>query len=829
MKGYINNILKNKLGFECGYISGEDDNSYYFDSRYLSGTARMEDFNFNDHVEFTPVSPQNGRPYGAAKYVANYSSISTNENNITTTDDQRYGTESSDLEKSSVSSNGTEIIKFYPMGFASHLKRQKQFAFERYLKKGSGEDIIIDKLSEILYISRINHHIIDQSSNYPFCLLGATEIIKQYIRGQYEFLLIFSHFDSGDWQQKTLIVEREIRKRREIADRRPLVNFYILICNATNLKQEIDKVKGGTTSAVIPFSYDEVLQCDSIQALTDLILGRFNEYFFENDMLGETSAIDDDNLLFGDRCKIADSIVARCHQMNNSGIFGLRRSGKSSVLKAVLRRLERDNVKYIEVESRSLESLDSWKTALYDIACLVRSKTLGIEKNDGETRREFTQRLNLNSTEEDYKKRSVACFVEDVKIYSRDFSPFVIAIDEIELITYNTAQVTTWKSIEAFSGFWGALRDCGCPLILCGVNSTINESGQQGDNPMYGRIISCAESSETYLPSFTDEQTKVMITALGGYSQLSFSEVYSDINRAFGGQPYAIRQFCSYVFGKVKDLREPNKVYSVSKATVDNLLKDFNNSQKGKDFCSTILQRLSDMYTDEYRMLKRLALASEKYKTIEHADISKIDHLEKYGLIEYDRSTFYVTFKINIVKEYICKVDTKDPSDMPNDERRRYVQDRVADCEIKLKTYIKNFYSLTGKTAAGRAMFLRYITNTNVKIDINKKANPQPDPNICAFRDFFDHKLFIIYFSSLKKIINDNWSMLGKSFQSAGISQDNFRTSMDDLNAGRTDADHYDAEDTTICPDDWQINDIVMQSFRVAYDKLKRFFDDNNL
>ena len=88
--------------------------------------------------------------------------------------------------------------------------------------------------------------------------------------------------------------------------------------------------------------------------LLTLVISRFGEFYYENNMLGDTSAIDEDLLLFGDRGKIADSIVNRCEQGKNSGIFGLRRSGKTSVLKAVCRRLERAGIKYVFIQSRSL-------------------------------------------------------------------------------------------------------------------------------------------------------------------------------------------------------------------------------------------------------------------------------------------------------------------------------------------------------------------------------------------------------------------------------------------------------------------------------------------
>ena len=688
---------------------------------------------------------------------------------------------------------------------------------------------------EILYISKIGHHIIDQSSVYPFCLIGATEVLKQFIRGQYEFILIFSYFDSKDWQQKTLIVEREIRKRREISDRRPLVNFYVLISNASALKQKIDEIKGSTSAAVIPFSFDEIIGCKTDEDIKNIFSSKFNEYLYENDMLGETSAIDDDNLLFGDRGKIADSIVARCQQGNNSGIFGLRRSGKTSVLNAVIRRLERNNIKYVKVEARSeLESLRSWSTALYYIAQKVRETTLGVVQSPDENRESFISRLKLNSTEEDYEKRPAQYFVEDVKLYCKNCSLLIIAIDEIELITYNTAKFEVWKNVESYCGFWGALRDCGCPLILSGVNSTINEintinyNDNIGDNPMYGRIINCADSVRTYLPAFSDIQTKEMINILGGYSNIAFTEVYSIINHAFGGQPYAIRQFCSFIFNKVKKFRTYGTLYEVRKPTVDHLLVEFNNSAAGIRLCEIILQHLT-IFNDEYNTLKRIALSPNKYQKFQYDEISKIDHLEKYGLIEYDRTTCYVTFNIESIRDYINKYNEKDPMDMTNDELRHYVQDKVSECEVKLKTYIKNYFAITGQTVAGRTMFIGYISNPNIKIDINKQAIPRPNPSTCDFGDFFDHKLFVLYFSSIKKIISDQWNLFGKSFLNAGINKMKFCSCMDDLNAGRSDADHYDAEDTSNYPNSWSIDNTTMISFSAAYNTIKKFFELNGL
>ena len=772
-----------------GFIEGNDGKRYYFNQTSLLAKMTIDSLYRGDIVSFTVE--KSASAYDRAIHVK--------------------------LEQHEEKHSKTE---FSMPGISSRLDLER--AAEEHLKYNSGEYEIIIKLAEVLRITRVGHHSMDQSSQYQFCLANVTETLKQFVRESGEFFVIFSHFDNKSWQQKTLKVERELRKRRDIAERRPLVNFYILVSNASELRAKIDSVKGEPHAAVIPFSFEELLGCKDKNELTECILTRFGEYYFENNMLGENDAIDNDNLLFGDRGKIADAVVARCHQGSNSGIFGLRRSGKTSVLNAVLRRLDWEGTPYVLVESRTYETFSSWKSVLFEIACLARAREQGIEREEGESLSQFHARLNLTSSEEEYEKRGVACFIDDMRRYLGD-NLLVIALDEIELITYNTATSEAWKNLEAYKGFWSALRGCGCPLVVCGVNSTINEvsnltfNDEQCDNPMYGRITNCSEYNETYLPAFTDEQTKAMINTLGQYSNIAFSNVYVQINNAFGGQPWAIRQFCSYVFDHVKAQREFTRIYEVSKATCENLMRQFQNSSAGVYLCETILQHLS-IYRSEYSLLKKIALAPEKYSTISGEDTISIDHLQKYGLIEHDIDTEYISFRINIMRDYIHKTETKSPEDMDNTERRRYIQDCVAQCEKKLKRYVLNYYTYASSPEVGRALFF----NENGKCTL--KPHHGVEPGACSFPDFFDHKKFDFYFSRLKTLISDNWEQLGKRFTDQGISLEKFVSCMDDLNAGRTDADHYDPENSADCPKNWEIDDQTMQAFRTAYETLNRFF-----
>ncbi len=813
MLGTIKTIIEHKTNHrEFGFISGEDGKEYYFDGSCLSNNADTYDFYEGDVVDFEPLLQDDGR-----LKARNVTFISEKKDLVENTISSPKSTQKTTIEKESTNIKNEPLIDFYKDGYSKNITHEKIISV-----LNSKEQIVLEKLKNLFYVTYINNHDMGGGNYFPFCLFGATEFTKQFIRGKYEFLVVFSYFKNRDWQHNTLKVNRFIRQRREIADRRPLVNFYILISNARTLKQEIDKIKGGTDAAVIPFSFEEIISNQTTEELKILILSRFEEYFFENNMLGEKSPIEDDNLLFGDRGKIADSIVQRCKENKHSGVFGLRRSGKSSVLKAVMRRLDTSEIKYVFIESRSeLENLDSWKTALYDIAFKINCITKGIEQRDNETRAQFEERAKPNSSESDYSKRPTACFVEDVKLYTRNEQNFVIAIDEIELITYNTASTIMWQNLDSYKGFWGALRDSGCSIIVCGVNSTINEKGnivfkgQTCDNPMYERIHDCSGYDKTYLPTFTDDQTKEMINTLGGYSNIAFDNVYVAINRAFGGQPYAIRQFCSYVFDNVKQYRRLGEIYQVSIPTFDGLVESFKRSSSGIALFETILQHV-ETYPDEYNMLKKIAIAPESNRKIDKTNVYLIDHLVKYGLIEFDSTTNYISFTIEAIREFICQSNEKDPKDMNNDERRRYVQDKVAECERKLKEYIKSFYQHYPDNER-KPIIKKHVKSYGISIDT------------CRWSEVFDHKKFEMYFSSIKDIIADNWSKLGEPLKRAGIDKARFITCMKDLNAGRTDADHYDALNNKNCPDDWEITDQLLEKFIVAYKTLNDFFVDAEL
>lgn len=797
MRGTISELNLFDVKTKYGLISGYDGNTYYFSEKSNLGAIQIDSFFTGDIVEFRVEET-------ASKFDM-----------------------AMDIVLVEQSINKKSVTYHKPgLSFKLDLDREAQI----HLKEDMQEKEVIEKLAEVFAVTRIGHHDMGYNSRYEFCLFGVTETLSRYVRENGEFLVVFSCFPNESIQQKALNVEREIRKRRLIAERRPFINFYLMISNAEDLFSKVDAEKGKAHAAAIPFTISEILSCSDKTELEALIHKRFADYYYEVNLLGDNHIIEVDDLLFGERGKIADVITARCLSRNHSGIFGLRRSGKSSVLHGVTRRLEWAGIPYVLIESRDYETNTHWTDALYDIARKIRAKTKGIEQEETETRKDFDRRLQLNSTEEDYERHPVPSFVEDIKHYIGS-ELFVIAIDEIETITFNSATQGVWKSLTAYKGFWTALRDCGCPLVVCGVNPTINEEsmleycGEECDNPMRGRIVNCTDSAQTYLPPFTDEQTGIMINTLGGYSNVGFSNVYAQINSAFGGQPWAIRQFCSYLYEHVKDKRDINHVYEVSKVTCDNYLRDFQSSEECNRMCRTILQHVQ-IYPEEYALLTRLALCPEKTSIITAKESTLIDHLLKYGLIDWDKGTELISFNVGVIRDYICKYSEKRPEDMSNDERRHYVQDRVYTLETKLKTYTLRLFRRIFKNEADACkVFINYDQDQYSSF----RAQPGVVPSNCSLEDFFDHKKFVYFFSFTKNVILDQWEDAKDDFKAAKISKSKFISCMEDLNAGRSDADHYDAEDLNTAPRDWEIDLDTIQAFQSAYNTMSRFFESQGL
>lgn len=125
---------------------------------------------------------------------------------------------------------------------------------------------------------------------------------------------------------------------------------------------------------IIPFTYGELFAAAAKKDGTaSVYLSRFNEFFYSRDLFAFTGPLHNVAHFFGRKQVIGD-LYNKYRQGENSGLFGLRKIGKTSVLYAVKRRLESrdDPVMFMDCQSPAVHK-KRWNELLhYIIESLIK-------------------------------------------------------------------------------------------------------------------------------------------------------------------------------------------------------------------------------------------------------------------------------------------------------------------------------------------------------------------------------------------------------------------------------------------------------------------------
>ena len=145
-----------------------------------------------------------------------------------------------------------------------------------------------------------------------------------------------------------------------------------MISNDSKVESKIDDLLKDTNlnSIVIPFSYYEFLKGITHE---NEIKTRFKNHLFDVDLFSETQPIKEDLFFFGRR-DYAQDIAAKCKNNSHCGVFGLRRSGKTSLLYAVKRLLNEEDYKSVYIPCNGELAKLNWVAALYAIIKDIQEK-----------------------------------------------------------------------------------------------------------------------------------------------------------------------------------------------------------------------------------------------------------------------------------------------------------------------------------------------------------------------------------------------------------------------------------------------------------------------
>jgi len=452
----------------------------------------------------------------------------------------------------------------------------------------SDEIKIIDKFKSEWYVTHGGEEIkLGSKSTYRYFLVKPLKNYQEMFNLEREIIVLFSPY--AIFEPRTLDAIDYIAESFQSLRLEKVCS--ILISRDEQIEEALKELlKNDQESQIlIPFNYRELIKNQDPY----FIRNRLKKHFYTRDLFAFEAPLKKDLYFFG-RNDLVNKIVNRHKSSENSGIFGLRRTGKTSVIFGIQRTLLKmeEHFVFIDCQSPSFH-LRRWNRALYYLI-------LEITKQNKLT-------LKLNPEEKYTEENAAFVFEHEISRIHKELGnkTLLIIFDEIENITFNISPSSHWRMELDFVYFWQSLRstfqklDNVFSFLLVGTNPMCVESSSiKGfDNPIFNQF------SYEYIPGFDVKQTREMVRKLGRIMGIKFDEIlYSKLTEDYGGHPFLIRHVCS-IINKNSSQERPTIVSKLIYNSAKDIFK-----REHSNYIEMILEVLKKFYSDEYKMLKFLAL-----------------------------------------------------------------------------------------------------------------------------------------------------------------------------------------------------------------------------
>lgn len=495
------------------------------------------------------------------------------------------------------------------------------------------------------------------------------------------------------------------------------------------------------------------------------------------DLFGMSSPITSDRYFFGRNDLVQQLIVRLIDRGENAGLFGLRKTGKTSVLYAVTRRLEDQPIlaEYIDCQNPGVHAARWWHVL----------KTISERCADSLR----TNHKRTVSTSRYDERNAGNSFLRDVRALLADgqLQHISLLFDEIEYMTPRISGALGQHWDSDFVPFWQTIRAVHhevkgqLTFSVAGVNpaAVTTSHFDKAPNPIFQL------ATPTYLTPFDVPQVRDMVRTIGRYSGLNIEEpVYKHLTDTYGGHPFLIRIACSEVTRGVST-NDPERRAVVGtqnfkeqrasiRARMERPIRD-------------ILLSLVWWYPEEYDVLSILADGDEgfvdDYLGDDPASVLRFAH---YGLLTEDGKKFAIqdlheflqengaTYKKQISPFRRGDLPPELLPEVPNLELLGQLFEKRSAIELKLRRVILMYLGVKfnwddSKIAADLARCLRRRPDRKDPSAMLTGRRPQDVMN----------ELFTL---DLKDIVLRNWDLFGALFDSK---KTRFDMNMDTLNKAR--------------------------------------------
>lgn len=597
------------------------------------------------------------------------------------------------------------------------------------------------------YITSAGKRTTPGRSDFRFFLAKPVQYIEEALNLSREIIVILSSYKS--FEPRTLEAFNVVRQ--EFLDQRYEKICYALISADNKVSQKLsDYLTNQENQIVVPFTYSDFGQNKGNAAF---IRNVFRKYFYSRDLFDYSEPLKKDTFFFG-RTDIVTTVIEKHRSGSNYGLFGLRKTGKTSIIFDVIRKSYSQDYATVFIDCQDTSfNMRRWNKALYYVANEAE-KTIG-----GET-------LDENSFTEENASSEFSRIIE--KCHNATGKSILLLFDEIENITFGKSSVNHWCNSLDFVYFWQSIRSAYQRLqnvftfTICGTNAKcIEEPSILGkDNPIFNIF------QPYYIPGFNHAQTREMVRRLSRIMGLKFDEeVYTHLVEDYGGHPFLIRRVCS----KIAQLNT-HRPTKIDRVKYNQAKKQFNLENV---YFEMILDVLKQFYSAEYEMLNYLALEDyDSFNYFVREDPSLVEHLVGYGLIRECDCSF--DFCIDAIKEYLLRKNGDHPKLKSASEKWSHICKQRNELETELRKMVRSIVKVAHKN------------ETDAKAYVIKKiyAN-DPKYNKKSYSELFDSRISNIYLKNLTDLINADWPYFSDYFGK----QDIFIANMAVLNSeGRFDA-----------------------------------------
>jgi len=615
------------------------------------------------------------------------------------------------------------------------------------------EKSVLKKLSASWFMTSSGEEVKVHHSTHNYFLMKPTSGFTEMFNLDREIVCIFSEYAAFD--PRSLDVFDEVFSR--LPRNRVETICGVLISKDSQIESKVDNCLNSDPEhpIIIPFTYHELYH----DYCKENIERRFRSKFYNRDLFSFLSPLKKDVYFFG-RNQVVNEIFDQHKTNEHSSLFGLRKSGKTSITYAVQRKLNSNGGESLlfDCESPAIHRL-RWNELLE----YVVSKYHELKES----------RAKITYEGRYLEKNAASSFEDDIlKIYnSKKRVSTLFIYDEIERITPKTASSEHWNTEKDFIYFWQTMRaffqkhQGVFTYMLVGTNPSSVESPflLESENPIFSSIPS------NFVPNFSLDQVTEMVTKLGAYMGLKFDPaICARLHEDLGGHPFLIRQMCSLLHKNIKGERPQ----IIDKPSYKKVFIEFN--EQSHQFLTMMITVLQAWYPDEYDMLTFLANNDlESFEELATAHSEYTRHLLGYGLIQKGAGGY--AFNLDILNNYLSAKHKHQRINLSNEDKLAEISSRRNSLEKGLRFLIRNALQANLGGSKAKAAVLASIPS-----DRREKLSE------LSLSELLHKGKSPLFFLDLKNLLSKNWDIFQNVFE---IDKQKLMFILEDINTiGRPDA-----------------------------------------